>query len=154
MDIASTVAQALALDSVKNATSLNFESVIQVSFEVAGLVKKVGASSKDQNVALLVEVLDAVILHVKAKELALADPASATEIESKYDSLKETVRIALPVLFSHLPHLELSKTCLKGFSCCSSSAVVNQVEAVVASVDTAQMEKVEKVVAEVEKVVS
>ena len=129
MDITSIVAQALALDSVKNATSLDFESLVKLSFEVAGLVKKAEASSKAQNVALLVEVLDAIILSLKMKELASADPTSATAVEAKYDSLKQVLHTAAPVLFLHIPHFDAPKSLSKTFSCCSGSCVAKQVEA-------------------------
>lgn len=129
MDITSIVAQALALDSVKNATSLDFESLVKLSFEVAGLVKKAEASSKEQNVALLVEVLDAIILSLKTKDVASADPENATAVAAKYDSLKQVLHTAAPVLFLHIPHFDAPKSLSKAFSCCSGSCVAKQVDA-------------------------
>jgi len=136
MDINAIVSQVLALDSVKQTTSWNTEAVLHLSFEVAVLVKQVGDSSKPENIALLVQVLDAVIDALKAKESSSLDQEKSTESAKKWDLLKTVVHTTVPVVFSHTSHLDVVKSVSKLFSCCSGSSVLKQVDAVVADVET------------------
>ena len=127
MDINAIVSQVLALDSVKNASSWNTDSVLHLAFEVAVIVKQAKGSSKVENIASLVVVLDGVIDALKAKEIASVDQANATVVAAHYDALKATVDNVLPAIFSHLPHLDVPTSWKKAL-CCSGSAVAKQVE--------------------------
>ena len=137
MDINAIVSQVLALDSVKQTTSWNTEAVLHLSFEVAVLVKQVGASSKTENIALLVKVLDGVIDELKVKESSSLDQEKSTECAKKWDLLKTAVDTTVPVVFSHTLHFDVPKSVSKLFSCCSGSSVLKQVDAVLPVVETA-----------------
>lgn len=150
MDIKPIVAQVLALDSVKNASSWNTDSVLHLAFEVAVIVKQASGASKVENIATLVLVLNDVIDELKAKEIASLDQEKATVVAAHYDALKATVDSVLPAVFANLPHLEVPTSWKKAFSCCAGSAVVTQVEAALPlAVDTSVSEKIEHVVQEV-----
>jgi hypothetical protein len=132
MDVTTLVAQVVALDTVKNASSWTFDSFLHLAFEVAVIVKKAG-SSKVENISLLVNVLDGVIEELKKKEISSVDQATATAVEQRWNLLKETVDLTVPVVFSHVPHLDVVKSWWKKHSCCSGSAVEAVVVPVVAS---------------------
>ena len=123
MDVTTLVAQVLALDTVKNASSWTFDSFLHLAFEVAVIVKKAEGSSKAENISLLVNVLDGVIEELKKKEISSVDQATATAVEERWNLLKETVDLTVPVVFSHVPHLDVVTSWWKKHSCCSGSGV-------------------------------
>ena len=148
MDINAIVAQVLALNSVKNASSWNTDSVLHLAFEVAVIVKQAKGASKVENIATLVLVLNDVLDALKANEIASLDPAKATEVAAHYDALKATVDSVLPAIFANLPHLDILKSWKSLLSCCSGSAVAKQVvEPVVknAEANVKEREQVEQV---------
>jgi len=149
MDINAIVAQVLALDSVKNASSWNTDSVLHLAFEVAVIVKQAKGASKVENIATLVLVLNDVLDALKANEIASLDPEKAIAVAAHYDALKATVDNVLPAIFANLPHLDILKSWKSLLSCCSGSAVAQQVEPVEqvkhAEADAKTSEQVEQV---------
>ena len=88
MDINTIVSQAMNLPSAQvDIASWNFEKAYLFAVEVAVLVNKSASSSHAQNVKTLVSVVDAVLLQLKAKAVALAAPETATAVSQSWDNL-------------------------------------------------------------------
>jgi hypothetical protein len=115
------VTQALSLSSSKlDPSKWNLDAVLQFAVEVAGLVKAVSASSKQQNFELLMNVVNKVLDQLQAKELASVPQGSPTAdaVAQRWTQLKASVDATLPVVFSYTSHLSVPPVvgnCLAGF---------------------------------------
>ena len=140
MDTATFVSKALELSSANvELSSWSLEKVLTLAFDVSVLVKKSGASSKEENIVLLTAVIHGVLEHFELKELASLSPETSTDdVKARWAHLKMLVDVSLPLVFLHTPHLNLPKCGMTCFGCCMN--VGNQVEPLavpdaVASVD-------------------
>lgn len=115
------IKQSLEFDLVKKTDAWNLESVVELSLKIAVLVKKNVFLNKKEYIELLTKVVEGVLDEMKKKEISLLDQGiSMSSIEIKWDMLKNTVKVVLPVVFSRLPHFDLVSL----FSCCKVSSVV------------------------------
>ena len=176
------VAKVFALPSANpDPSKWSLDVVLQVAVELAGLVKNAASPSatKQQNFELLLQVVNAVLDQLQAKELkALSSlpQGSYTDtsvVNQRWASLKAVVNTTLPVVFSYTSHLSVPPAVASCFSCFVADVVAGEekvvallpaVESVVASAlpvvdelaaasgNTAVSAAVEKVEADVTKV--
>ena len=127
MSIEKFVTQALNSELVKNAENWNLEKVFELCFEVAVNVGKTSAS-KQEKIDLLVSVVKKVVEELKAKNVSLTSLKTSTGV---WEVVEEVVEILVPVVFSRLPVMEMSRSFSNLFSCMSASCVkvVPQVKA-------------------------
>ena len=146
MELTQLVAQALTLPSAANTVSWNLDAVLKLAFEAAVLVKANGGLTKEKNVELLLQVVKGVLDKLQSGQ----ETSSATDM----DTLKAQIDSVLPVVFSHVPHVDVdvrrgltaltvrsvlsALSLMKSCSGCSGTPVLQQVEATtVASVVSA-----------------
>ena len=124
IDISNLVAKALELDSSKlEPSKWNLDAVLKFAVDVAGLVKASSASSKQQNFELLMKVVDAVLQQLQEKEVAGLNPQDSSTVVARWASLKASVDVTLPVVFSYTSHLSVPPVVGNCFSCFCLKAV-------------------------------
>ena len=134
MRIEEFVTQALDSELVKNVENWNLEKIFELCFEVAVNVGKT-SYSKNEKIDLLVSVVKKIVEELKTKNVSL--PVLKTSTGS-WETVSEIVETLIPVVFSHLPVMEMPRSFLSFLSCLSVTCV--KVEKQVENV-----EKIEKV---------
>ena len=122
------VAKVFSLPSANpDPSKWSLDVVIQVAVELAGLVKNASSGqqlrTKQQNFDLLLQVVNAVLDQLEAKELKAlsslpqdSSTASAAVVQ-RWVSLKLVVNTTLPVVFSYTSHLSVPPAVASCFSC-------------------------------------
>jgi len=119
------VAQVLALPCANiDPSKWNLDVVLEVAVQVAGLVKKASASTKQENFDLLLKIVNAVIDKLEAKEISsIAQGSSTDAVVQRWLSLKALVNTTLPVVFSYTSHLSVPPVVANWFACFCADAV-------------------------------
>ena len=114
------VSKALSLPSANpDPSKWSLDVVLQVSVELAGLVKK---GSKQQNFDLLLQVVNALLEQLQAKEVSSA-PQDSSTVAQRWKELKVVVNTTLPVVFSYTSHLSVPRVVESWISCCVADVV-------------------------------
>jgi hypothetical protein len=150
MSIEKFVTQALNSELVKDSKNLTLEKLFELAFEIAVNVGKT-SSLKQEKIDLLVSVLKKVLEELKTKDVSLS--VLKTSTADSWEVVSEIVESVVPVVFSHLPVMDMPRSLLSFFSCLSASCVkVEKVEKVeeevVEKVEEQVVEKVEEQVVE------
>jgi len=119
MSIENFVTQALNSELVKNSENWNLEKIFELSFEVAVNVGKT-SYSKNEKIDLLVSVVKKVVEELKAKNVSLSVLKTST---GSWETVSEIVETLIPVVFSHLPVMEMPRSFLSFLSCLSATCV-------------------------------
>ena len=156
MDIKAVVSEVLTLPYVigTNLDDWDFESVFRLALDVAVVVmKKTSSASKEANSVLIASVVCDVIGQLKARAVSSADPKMSTEALQRWNNLETFASQALPVVLSHVPALNISRSFLDCFSFCKRvSSAIEVTDVKVEEVKGVKVE--EKVAVEVAEVVA
>ena len=139
------VAKVFALPSANpDPSKWSLDVVLQVAVEAAGLVKSASsgqqtqAQTKQQNFDLLLQVVNAVLDQLQAKEVkslsSLPQDSSiaVSAVVQRWTALKVLVNTTLPVVFSYTSHLSVSPAVSKWISCCVADVVAVEEKVVAA----------------------
>jgi hypothetical protein len=119
------VAQVFALPIAnRDPSKWSLDVVLHVAIEVAGLVKKT-SDVKQQNFDLLLEVVNAVLDRLQAKEVSSIpqDSSTVASVVHRWVNLKAVVNTTLPVFFSYSSHLSVPRVVAGWISCCFVNTV-------------------------------
>jgi hypothetical protein len=113
MSIEKFVTQALDSELVKNSENWNLEKIFELCFEVAVNVGKT-SYSKNEKIDLLVSVVKKIVEELKEKNVSLSVLKTST---GSWETVSEIVETLIPVVFSHLPVMEMPRSFLSFLSC-------------------------------------
>ena len=151
MDIKTLALKVMELPSAKvDIYHMNFETLFQLSLDASVVVmKNASSASKAENIALLVHVVNEVLNQMKENS-SLVDPEKSMKvIVEEYDNLKVMVDNVMPVVFSHLPHLN-SSLLSSVLGCFYACKAVSSGEEVVKRQEVAKGKELEKAAVAVE----